>query len=458
MSPDNPLKNPTFARLYSAQVTALLGTGLATIALALLAYDLAGDSAGTVLGTALAIKMVAYVGIAPFAAAVTNRLSRKATLITLDLARAAVIGCLVFVDQVWQIYVLIFLLNACSAAFTPTFQAIIPDLLPDDKQYTRAIAYSRLAYDLENLLSPTAAAIALLIFSYDALFAFNSITFLVSAALLLSCTIPARRTYSESESVFENTFLGIDHFLRTPRLRALLALSFSLACAGAMVIVNTVVYVQAELGRTEQDTAIAMASYGAGSMLIALLLPKLLDTRPDRPFMLAGGVLLSTALAFGTSQPGFISLLAIWFVLGLGSSLVQTPAARLLKRSSNEHNRTQIYAAQFALSHACWLIAYPMAGWIGNIGGFEIIFALMSALTLIGSITAAMLWPNPDPEKLTHTHEAMSHDHMHVHDEHHQHEHEGWEGKEPHTHKHNHTARTHTHEFVIDIHHRIWPD
>ncbi|WP_280109901.1 hypothetical protein [Azospirillum sp. B506] len=37
-----------------------------------------------------------------------------------------------FVTEVWQVYVLIFVLQAESAAFTPTFQATIPDVLPDE--------------------------------------------------------------------------------------------------------------------------------------------------------------------------------------------------------------------------------------------------------------------------------------------------------------------------------------
>lgn len=37
------LTNLTFRKLFAAQVIALLGTGLATVALALLAYDLAGS-------------------------------------------------------------------------------------------------------------------------------------------------------------------------------------------------------------------------------------------------------------------------------------------------------------------------------------------------------------------------------------------------------------------------------
>lgn len=63
------LRNTTYRHLFLAQIIALLGTGLATVALGLLAFDLAGANAGAVLGTALAIKMVAYIGVAPVASA-----------------------------------------------------------------------------------------------------------------------------------------------------------------------------------------------------------------------------------------------------------------------------------------------------------------------------------------------------------------------------------------------------
>ena len=119
----SPLGNRTYRRLFTAQVVALAGTGLSTIALALLAYDLAGAEAGAVLGTALAIKMVAYVGIAPIVGGLAHRLPRRRLLIALDVARAGVVGCLPLVTEIWQIYLLIFALNACSAGFTPTFQA-----------------------------------------------------------------------------------------------------------------------------------------------------------------------------------------------------------------------------------------------------------------------------------------------------------------------------------------------
>src|SRR3546814_2350950 len=45
--------------------------------------------------------------------------------------------------------------------------------------------------------------------------------------------------------------------------------------------------------------------------------------------------------------------------MGVAYSVCVTPGGRLLKRSSDEADRPALFAAQFALSHVCWLIAYP---------------------------------------------------------------------------------------------------
>ena len=457
MTAPSPLADPTYRRLFAAQVIALAGTGLTTVALALLAYDLAGGEAGVVLGTALALKMVAYVGIAPLVGGFAHRLPRRRLLIGLDLARAACVACLPFVTEIWQIYLLIFALNACSAGFTPTFQATIPDVLPDERRYTRALSLSRLAYDLENLLSPSLAAAALLVLSYDALFAANALAFGASALLVLSVRLPAARHHEREAGLWHNLSFGLKAYLRTPRLRGLLALSLAVSSAGAMVIVNTVVTVRERLGGTDSETALAFAAAGAGSMAVALALPRLLERHGDRGFMMAGGLLLAAGLALGLAAPGLIGLLGIWLLLGAGQSLIQTPAGRLLKRSAGPSDRPALFAAQFALSHGCWLVAYLLAGWVGGTLGLAAAFALLAGLALVATLAALKLWPADDPAALEHSHEAQAHEHLHVHDAHHQHAHEGWEGPEPHRHPHRHAPLTHSHPYVIDSHHAIWP-
>ncbi|WP_425406213.1 MFS transporter [Hwanghaeella sp.] len=457
----SPLADGTYRRLFGAQIIALAGTGLTTIALALLAYELAGGEAGKVLGTALAIKMVAYIGVAPVIGGLAHHLPRRALLVALDIARACIVGFLPFVTEVWQIYLLIFLLNACSAGFTPTFQATIPDILRDDAQYTKALSYSRLAYDLENLLSPTLAAAALFFFTFDALFAANAAAFVVSASLILSVRLPRATPPDRGRGVWQNVSFGTAAYLKTPRLRGLLALSLAVASAGAMIIVNTVVYVRDILGGSESDTALVLAGAGAGSMIAAMLIPRLIERVPDRAVMIGGGFLLATGLAsglaLGMTAPGMIGLTLIWFLLGCGSSLIQTPAGRLLRRSAHDGDRPAIFAAQFALSHGCWLIGYLSAGFLGGAFGLGAAFTVLSALALLSTATALWLWPAEDPMELAHTHEAVAHEHRHFHDAHHQHAHEGWEGPEPHSHPHRHEATRHKHAFVIDTHHRHWP-
>lgn len=433
------LANRTYRHLFLAQVIALIGTGLATVALGLLAYDLAGAEAGAVLGTALAIKMIAYVGVAPIAAAFAERLPRRAMLVSLDLVRAAVALFLPFVTEIWQVYVLIFVLQSASAAFTPTFQATIPDVLPDEKEYTRALSLSRLAYDLESVASPMLAAALLTVVSFHDLFAGTVFGFLASAAFVVSVALPSPKA-AERRGIYDRTTRGLRIYLATPRLRGLLALNLAVSAAGSMVIVNTVVLVQAGFGLTQTDTAIALAAFGCGSMIAALMLPRLLDRTPDRFAMFSGATILVAGLFIGPLVPSFAALLPLWLAIGLGYSLTQTPSGRLLRRSAQPEDRPALFAAQFALSHACWLITYPLAGWLGATAGLEVTFVALG-LIAIGAITAAArLWPAPDPDEIEHVHHAMADDHPHL------------AGATPVG-----SGHRHTHVFVIDSHHPDWP-
>ena len=190
------LRHRTYRHLFAAQVLSLIGTGLTTVALGLLAYDLAGANAGAVLGTALAIKMIAYVGVSQFAGVLTGFLPRRTLLVGLDLARAAFVLVLPFVTEIWQVYALVFAFQSMSALFTPTFQGTIPDILPDEREYTNALSLSRLAYDLETLFSPLLAGLLLTVISFHWLFLGTVFGFLASAALVVSVALPVAKAAS----------------------------------------------------------------------------------------------------------------------------------------------------------------------------------------------------------------------------------------------------------------------
>lgn len=217
-----------------------------------------------------------------------------------------------------------------------------------------------------------------------------------------------------------------------------MALGLAVAAGGSMVLVNTVVIVKGVFSLGETDVALALAAFGGGSMLAALTVPRLLRGLSDRSVMLAGGGLLTLGTALGALVSGMAALVPLWGLLGFGYGLVQTPGGRVLRRSAAPEDRPAVFAAQFAMSHSCWLLAYPMAGWLGPAIGLAPTFLVMALLAACGLMAALRLWPAHEPDEIVHTHPELAPGHPHL--------------------AAHRTALGHAHPLMIDDLHPRWPD
>jgi predicted MFS family arabinose efflux permease len=285
-----------------------------------------------------------------------------------------------------------------------------------------------MAYDLESLLSPALAAAALALVSFHQLFLGTALGFAASALLVLSVVLPRPKPLPR-KGWYDATTRGVRIYLATPRLRGLLAVHLTAAAAGSMVFVNTVAHVRDGLGRDASAVGIALAFNGLGSLMAALLLPRLLDRFEDRVVVLRASLVLVAALFAGTLFAGhWPTLLVLWALVGAGCSLASTPGARLLRRSADPADRPALFAADFALSHACWLLCYPLAGWTATFG-MATAFVVLGVLTAVGAAFALRLWPTHDPLVVEHEHRSPEGD-----------------------------VWTHSHEFRINSDHVRWPE
>jgi MFS family permease len=132
--------------------------------------------------------------------------------------------------------------------------------------------------------------------------------------------------------------------------------------------------------------------------------------------------------------------MVLWFILGLGYSTAQTPSGRLLRRSSHQEDRPALFAAQFALSHACWLLFYPLAGWFGTHYGFPLTFAVLGSASGVCLLIALSVWPSKDPEVIEHEHTTLPTEHAQTQS--------GITTKD---------GVRHAHSYVIDDYHPNWP-
>lgn len=220
----------------------------------------------------------------------------------------------------------------------------------------------------------------------------NAAAFAIVASIVLLTSVPKLAVSEKQTTYLQRVSRGTILYFTTARLRGVLALMMAVSAGGSMVIVNSVVLVRDRFGGSETDLAIALGASGAGSMLTALLMPKLLSRLQDRSVMLTGGGLLTLGLVLGPLVPAFPLFLVLWVLMGVGFAAICTPVGRILTRSVAEEDRQAIFSAQFALSHACWLVAYPIAGWSGPTLGLDASFHILAALCIASTGAAAMLW------------------------------------------------------------------
>ena len=185
LEPFQALRNRVFAKLYFAQTISLLGDAFTWVGLALLSYQIDKDRSASILATALTLRVTAFIVFSPFAGVVADRIDRKTILYVTHFIRMAIVGCFPFISQEWQIYVLTFSLNVFNAFFTPTYRAVIPQVI-DGKYYREAVGLSTATYQLLGILGPALAGVIAVWLGAREIFVVDAVSFVIAAVLILA--------------------------------------------------------------------------------------------------------------------------------------------------------------------------------------------------------------------------------------------------------------------------------
>jgi MFS transporter, NRE family, putaive nickel resistance protein len=396
------MRNRNFRLLFSAQLISLIGSGLTTIGLALFAHQLVeGSSAAIVIGNALMLRILAFLMFSQFAGVLADRINRKFMLIGSDMIRLLLLLLFPFIDSVWQIYLMIFMINAATAFFTPTFDATVPDIAGRE-HYVKALSISRVAIDLEAILAPALAGIVFALLGLKWLFWLDSLSYLLSAVLVLMTVFPHREKIVATLSLpafLKELSYGTKVLFHEVSLKRALLLSFAESMAGAAAIVASVVYIKDVLLLGENSFVFVMAMLGLGSAITALLLGKLTGRyesdannhlglhgrrhRWSERALLLGGITLGLLLLPGFLKPSLAVFAILWFLNGAGQVLIAIASTTLLAEHTADDERGRAYAAHFAWTHAFWLITYPAIGYGVAFLGVPWTFTLSGLVCLI---------------------------------------------------------------------------
>ncbi len=181
------LRSRRFALLWSGQTISAVGDGAFFTAMAWQVLLLTGSAAA--MGATLIAQTVPLVLFMLLGGVVADRLPRRLTLLWSDTGRAVVtlvVAGLGFTGhlQFWHLITLSALFGLAEAFFRPAIQSIPPELVPVE-DLSSANALSSFTRSVTTLVGPAIGATLVGIASPAGAFAFDGLTFVISAICLL---------------------------------------------------------------------------------------------------------------------------------------------------------------------------------------------------------------------------------------------------------------------------------
>lgn len=182
-----PFRSRGFALLWTGMTVSLIGDGVLLVALAWQVYELSNAPAAmSMVGVAMTLPHVALLLLG---GVVSDRFDRRRVMMASDAARAAAGGTLGLLAvtgnlRLWHVLPLIAVYGAATAFFGPAFDAVVPDLVPED-QLAQANAIDQFARPFAlRMTGPALGGFLIAAGGSGVAFLVDSGTFLVSMACL----------------------------------------------------------------------------------------------------------------------------------------------------------------------------------------------------------------------------------------------------------------------------------
>jgi MFS family permease len=362
------LRQRDFRLLFGAYAVSVFGDRMVNIALAFAVLELGGSASEV--GIVLASRTLPLVGSLLIGGVVADRVSRRAVMVTADLARLATQGVLAALliagePAVWVVAVLAGLTGAATGFFNPASTGLMPAVVPS-AQLQQANGLRATAMSGGEILGPAVAGVLVASAGPGWALAIDAATFGVSAALLAGLSV-APRLARETSSFVADLKGGWEAFhTRTWVWTFVAAAALANLVWGAWSVLGPVI-AERELGGAAVWGSI-LAAIGVGALAGALLG---IRVRPRRPLIVAT---LSFAtfsvppalLAAGASTP----LLAAGALLSgagmmLGISVWESTLQRHIPEDSLSRVSAYDWFGSLAFQPLGLAIAGPIAAALG---------------------------------------------------------------------------------------------
>ncbi|HVM58163.1 MAG TPA: MFS transporter [Gaiellaceae bacterium] len=215
-----------------------------------------------------------------------DRLRRRPILIVGDASRAVLllwvpVGWMLGVLTIWQLYAIEFVVGIFTVFFDVAYQSYLPSLVERD-QLIEGNSKLQTTAAAANTVGPGLAGVLIAVFTAPYAVLVDAASFVVSTAFMIPIrrreTLPERAEGAPKPRMFPELKEGVLYVVRHRYLKWIAAATGSSNFFGSMVMAIGVLYMARTLQMSSFAAGVVWAGFGIGSIVGALVAPRLQQT------------------------------------------------------------------------------------------------------------------------------------------------------------------------------------
>ncbi len=407
---------PAYMRLFFAQFVTSLGDWLGLIAISIVATQIGAGSPETAVAFVLGARLIPGFFFSQLAGVVADRLNRRRLMIICDMARAAVLLYLPFVDTVWQLIIVSLLLEVFTLLWIPAKEALLPNII-SKQRLAQANSFSLVAtygtYPLASVLLLGFAALGKVLEEVSPLgflriddssiaFYVDSLTFLASAYFLFSMAkfvkaeppkkpaghIGWKRVTEYLKEALSELTQGMKFIAVNPVVRSVNIGTATALFGGGMLIPLGAVFATDVLNAGASGFAgmqVALGSGAGAGIVLLLLLKRHKDISDENLFiwsLIGAGVSLIAAAAANFLAGTLVCI----GILGIFAGAIYVSGFTMLHDKVSDQLRGKVFSSFYALIRLCILLSLVVGPFLSSLIG-RIVNAVYQDEIIIGEFS-----------------------------------------------------------------------
>ncbi|HET6258967.1 MFS transporter [Pseudonocardia sp.] len=385
------LSNRNYRRYLTGQSISLVGTWMQTIAQSWLVLQLTGS--GTALGLVVALQTLPTLVLGPYGGVIADRMDKRRLMIGLQSVMgvlALALGLLTITGavQLWQVYVLAFVLGLNNCFENPARQSFVLEMVGSD-DLRNAVSLNSVLVNVARAVGPAVAGLVIATGGIGLCFLINAASFVAVVTSLLRLDVSALSPSNPTPRAPGQLREGLTYVRRTPRLAIPLLMMALVGClAYEFQVVLPVVASQTFAGDA-RTYGFLTAAMGAGAVVGGLYMAA--RGRTGMWSLVVGAAAFGLALLATALSPTLGVALVGMGLVGAASVAFQSAGNSTLQLAAAPHMRGRVMALWAVAFLGSTPIGGPIAGLVSQHFGGRAGLALGAVACIVAAGLGAVV-------------------------------------------------------------------